>query len=540
MMQHLKKVRTGLAAKLAISLVAGTAAFSVIWGYFNIRDLRRRNEAEVRATADRITEVIRSSTHYQMLHHDREGLRNIIQEIGRQSGINRIRIFDRENRIQISTGASEVGTTQTPPAADRIFTGQRGERLLGVVRPIDNMPACSQASCHSHPAGQRVLGLIDANLSLARVDAEASAQQQHLVVVTLLAAILVSAFGVLFIWIMVYKPVKELMVGTHRVADGDLDYRLPIHSADELGDLAASFNKMTADLAAAHGEITSWAHTLEQRVEQKTQELESAHKTLLANEKMASIGKLAATVAHEVNNPLFGILTYARLTLKKLSGCAAECPAADADKAEMAQNLDIIERESKRCGDIMRNLLTFARQAPSHRDINDVHTIIGRAVLLVRHKLDLQQIQLTQQLGADVPSVDCDGNQIQQVILVLLVNAAEAMPSGGRIEIHTACEAGFVRIRVRDNGPGIPAEVLPKIFEPFFTTKEDQLRTGLGLAVAKSIVEQHGGEITVQSKPGEGTEFLVTLPAPQTGGALKSREHRIAADTAGYARPLLT
>jgi two-component system NtrC family sensor kinase len=272
---------------------------------------------------------------------------------------------------------------------------------------------------------------------------------------------------------------------------------------------------MTGDLENAHQEITSWARTLEDRVEAKTQELERAHKTLLNNEKMASIGKLAATVAHEVNNPLFGVLTYARLTSRKLTGC--EIP--EADKAEMLDQLSIIERESKRCGDIMRNLLTFARQAPSHRDMNDVNMLIGRAVVLVKHKLDLQQIVLEQDLAADLPPVSCDAGQVQQVILILLVNAAEAMGNApeGRIEVHTSWQsaAGLVRIALRDNGPGIPEEVMSKIFEPFFTTKEDQLRTGLGLAVAKSIVEQHGGEISVHSRPGEGTEFLVTLPAGQ-------------------------
>jgi two-component system NtrC family sensor kinase len=168
----------------------------------------------------------------------------------------------------------------------------------------------------------------------------------------------------------------------------------------------------------------------------------------------------------------------------------------------------------------MRNLLTFARQAPSRRDTNDINTLIERATVLVRHKLDMQEIALDQDLAADVPPLVCDAGQIQQVMLILLVNAAEALgaqagKNRGRIEVKTAREGGAVKIHVRDNGPGIPDDVMPKIFEPFFTTKEEQQRTGLGLAVAKSIVEQHGGEITVQSKKGVGTEFLVSLPVGQ-------------------------
>jgi two-component system NtrC family sensor kinase len=526
-----KRFRIGLAAKLAICLVASTAAFFTLFGYLNLRQQRRHSEAQILQSADRITDVIRRSTHYEMLHNDREALYNIIQELGSEPGIRRIRIFNKEGSIRFSTEPSEVGTVvdkraeacygcharQEPltklarPDRARIFTDRQGHHLLGVIRPIENSPACANAACHSHPAEQRVLGVIDANLSLATVDSEAEQQLQRLRAATVLAGILVSLLAVVFIWVVIAKPLRELIGGIHRVAGGDLNYRLPVRTEDELGDLAASFNKMTVDLEAAHSEITGWARTLEDRVERKTQELERAHKTLLSNEKMASIGKLAATVAHEVNNPLFGVLTYARLTLKKLAGC--DIP--DSDKAEMVEHLQIIEHESKRCGDIMRNLLTFARQAPSHRDWNDINTLMTRAIVLVRHKLDLQQIVLEQDLASDLPPISCDAGQIQQVILVLLVNAGEAMANGGRITVSTRRsmpDVASVAIRIRDTGPGIPEDAMPKIFDPFFTTKEEQQRTGLGLAVAKSIVEQHGGEITVQSRKGEGTEFLVLLP----------------------------
>jgi two-component system NtrC family sensor kinase len=293
-----------------------------------------------------------------------------------------------------------------------------------------------------------------------------------------------------------------LIDGTHRVAEGDLSYRLPVTSDDELGDLARSFNKMTGEVEGVHAEI-------EERVRRKTAELEKAHKVLLATEKMASVGKLAATVAHEINNPLFGILTYARLVLRNLMKLNVE------GRDEMAEQLQTIERESKRCGDLVKNLLTFSRQAPSNREPQDLNTIIHRATLLVKHKLDMQSIELRESLAEGLPPVECDANQIQQVILVLMVNASEAMPKGGTLEVSTefdkAAEQGVVR--VRDTGSGIPADVLPRIFDPFFTTKEDVNRTGLGLAVAAGIVEQHTGEITVHSTPGEGTEFRVALPA---------------------------
>lgn len=516
------RIRVGLAAKLAICVVASTAAFFGLFGYLNLRMERRQSQDLIVQSADRISDLILRSTRYEMLHNDREALYNVIRELGTEPGIRRIRIFNKEGRITISTEPGEIDTVvdqraeacyachaQSAPLTKlnrpdraRIFTDKRGERTLGVIRPIENSPACSNSACHVHPPGQRVLGVVDANLSLATVDAQMGQHQATLGWFLAGAIVFGSLMSVLFIWAVVYQPVKELIQGTHRVAGGDLDYRLPIRSDDELGELAVSFNTMTAEVAGAHAEI-------EEQVRRKTGELERVYRTLLSSEKMASIGKLAATVAHEINNPLFGILTYARLVLREL--LKHEIPGRD----ELVEQLGIIERESKRCGDLVKNLLTFGRQAPSHRESNDMTAVVRRAVALVKHKLDMQGIGLKEHLAPDLPPVDCDANQIQQAILVLLVNASEAMGQGGTIEVATEFdpETTQVSVKVKDTGSGIPGDVLPHIFDPFFTTKEDQLRTGLGLAVAHSIVEQHAGEISVRSTPGEGTEFTVMLPA---------------------------
>jgi len=523
-------VRPGLAVKLAVCLVVSTAAFFAVFGYLNLRLQRRQSEEMVLQSADRISDLIQRSTRYQMLRNDREALYQVIQTIGSEPGIRRIRIFNEEGRISYSTDPAEVDTyvdkraeacyachaREAPltkldrPDRARIFRDARGERVLGLIRPIENQPACAEAACHAHPAERRILGVIDTDLSLAPVDAQLATHQAQLVRFTVVALILFSLVSVLFVWVVAHKPVKELMAGTKKVAAGDLAYRLPVRSRDELGELAASFNKMTEELARAQQELTGWARTLEERVERKTSELRQAQAHLVASEKMAALGKLAATVAHEVNNPLSGILTYARLTQKALEADGRD----PAKKTEMLEQLRIIERESRRCGDIMRNLLTFARQAPPQREPQQLNTLVERTLALVQHWLELQGIELEKKLAADLPPLACDAGQIQQVLLALLVNAAEAMPRGGCLRVSTAYdpEARRVETRVADTGPGIPADVLPRIFEPFFTTKEDEQRTGLGLAVAESIVEQHGGEITVRSAPGAGAEFIVHLP----------------------------
>jgi len=515
------KFRVGLAAKLAMCVIASTAAFFSLFGFLNLRMERAHSRSMVEESAARITDVILRSTRYEMLHNDRDALVNIVQELGSEPGIRRIRIFNKDGRITLSNGPAETGQVvnkteegciqchaQVPPldkpaasARAREFT-EGGVRMLGVMRAIYNSPDCSSAACHAHPASQRVIGIVDAHLSLAEVDAQMQAHQRALTWFLVGAIVFGCAAAVLFMWVVVYRPVKRLIDGAHRVAGGDLAYRLPVRSEDELGDLAAAFNKMTAEVEGVQAKI-------EEQVRRKTAELERAHKTLLSTEKMASIGKLAATVAHEINNPLFGILTYARLVLRAL--LKLDIPGRD----ELAEQLQTIERESKRCGDLVKNLLTFSRQAPSNREPNDLNAVVRRAILLVKHKLDMQSVDLVERLAADLPPAHCDANQIQQVVLVLLVNASEAMPKGGRLEVSTEFDAPSEQcvVLVKDNGAGIPEDVLPRIFDPFFTTKEDQLRTGLGLAVAHSIVEQHAGGISVRSTPGEGTEFRVALPA---------------------------
>ncbi|HEU0139096.1 MAG TPA: ATP-binding protein [Bryobacteraceae bacterium] len=525
-----RKVRAPLALKLAVCLVIGTAGFFAFAGYLNLNMQRRNYERLVLASADRVSDIIQRSTRYQMLLNNREGVYHLIRDVGSEPGIRRVRIFNKEGLISYSTEPGEVGrlvdkraeecyachaqeqplTKLDRPDRARIFKDPGGERILAVIQPIENQPDCSNAACHAHPESKRILGVIDAQLSLRAVDEQMAGHQTQITTLTALAVLLFSALSAVFIWGVVHRPIKELMAGTKKVAGGELDLRLPVRSHDELGALAQSFNKMTSELEQAHAELTEWARTLEDRVRIKGEALERAHSSLVASEKMASLGKLAATVAHEVNNPLFGMLTYARLTIKTLQ-------AGDIDpkaRAAMIENLKIIERESLRCGEIMKNLLTFARQQRPHRAPTDLNTLVDRAVKLVRHKLEMQDIDLEVTLDPAIPEIRCDSGQIQQVILVLTVNAAEAMPQGGRLTMATACDTTkrTAEVRVRDTGSGIPPEALNKIFEPFFTTKEDQHRTGLGLAIAKNIVEQHAGSLAVESQPGKGTEFVLTLP----------------------------
>ena len=382
--------------------------------------------------------------------------------------------------------------------------------MLGIITPIENQPGCSNAACHAHPAGQQVLGVLDTNLSLAKADAQLAVSSARMLSYTAGAILIVAVLSWLFVWRVVGEPIKALKKGTKHLSQGELGYQIEVQSQDEVGDLAHSFNDMSLQLRAANEEIVNWAKTLEDRVEQKTKELNRAHDHVLHVEKMASLGKMAAVVAHEINNPLSGILTYAKLLRKWVGSGQTE----HEKREEAMQCLELIAAESRRCGDLIKNLLTLSRTAPMNVQSTDLHAVIDRCLLLVRHQLELGGVEVQLNFAKDLPRVPCDPAQIEQVLLTLIMNAKDAMPRGGNLWIETRVSADEteIEILVRDDGAGIAPGVLPHIFEPFLTTKESGRGVGLGLAISRGIVERHNGRIEVASELGRGTTFSITLP----------------------------
>jgi two-component system NtrC family sensor kinase len=308
------------------------------------------------------------------------------------------------------------------------------------------------------------------------------------------------------------KPIRALVAATQSVSRMDLDKPIVIGSSEDLDEVARSFNAMRERLKAALAEIQEFTHRLEAKVAERTQQLQTAHQKLSQSNRLAGLGQLAASVAHEVNNPLSGILNLAMLMQRILRDDGVPPERVE----EFRKYLSTVVSETERVGRVVSDLLAFSRWSKPQRADADLNKLVRATVSLVSHKLKLMNLDVEVALDDNLPAVPCDGAQIRQVLLNLLLNAAEATPEGrgGHVRIETRAEegGGSAVIAVSDTGEGIPPENLARIFDPFFTTKPEGKGVGLGLAVSYGIVEAHGGEIDVESKIGVGTTFTVRLP----------------------------
>lgn len=306
-----------------------------------------------------------------------------------------------------------------------------------------------------------------------------------------------------FITATIIHPLKDMVTATNKIAEGDLKHRVNIDSRDEVGQLAHSFDQMTENLEKANHKLVQWGKTLERRVEERTQELSEAQDFLIQSEKMASLGKMAAGVAHEINNPLTSILINTHLMLEQLK-----------KDERFYENLSLVAAETSRCSEIVKGLLEFSRQSPPRKIPTDLNLLLEKTVKLLENQAAFHNIRIIRRLTVGLPPTRVDEGQIKQVFWNLIINAAQAMPEGGELTITSRpSEHGdAIEILFQDTGHGIPAEQLNKLFDPFFTTKSSG--TGLGLAVSYGILRQHKAEITVRSEPGKGSTFTVRFQIP--------------------------
>jgi two-component system NtrC family sensor kinase len=387
------------------------------------------------------------------------------------------------------------------------------------MEAIRNEPSCSSASCHEHPPDQAVLGIVDIAYSLDAIDRSSRNYGIFIVLVTLGVVVLVSLSVGILLQRLIYLPVKDLETGAKRVAAGDLEHEIPVRNEDEFGRVAASFNQMTGALKTSMQEMQELVQTLESKVKERTRELMVAEAEVAQGEKLASVGLLASGIAHELNNPLTGVLTFTSLLRKKME-----------DGSPDAEDLDLVIRETKRCASIIRRLLDFAREKVPVKKFFNLNQLILDTIAFIDRPATLQDIEITTDLDPKLPEIWGDDDLIKQVILNILVNAQQAIDGEGKITVQSRLRmvraAGApggepqrcVEVAISDTGCGIPEANLQRIFDPFFTSKEVGKGTGLGLSVSYGIVKAHGGQIKVESVVGEGSVFRVCLPVePPTG-----------------------
>jgi two-component system NtrC family sensor kinase len=415
-------------SKIGLKLIVAVGIITIViigaFSYFSIQAQSDVLLSQAEIQANKLSETIKNSTHSSMLQNKREEIHTIINAISQETSIREIRVLNKEGRIMFSSQNDLIGKMVDKQAEscyachtadkplERLPINERvrvykihpdSSRILGVINPIYNDKSCWNADCHAHPKEQKVLGVLDVKMDLTDVDRQISNSEFRFIIFAIIAIVALSFIIGFFVRKWIGKPVKELVTATNQVSTGNLNYTIKSLGKDELGILAMSFNNMTKKLAEARMQ-------------------------LFQSDKMASLGRLAAGVAHEINNPLTGVLTYSSFLLKRTKG-----------NPEVQEDLQVIVRETKRSREIVKSLLDFARQSVPKKQHADINEIIEQAISVINNQLSLKQIKLEKNLESNLPQVTVDTNQVQQVFINLIVNASDAIgKDGGTIKISSS------------------------------------------------------------------------------------------------------
>ncbi len=517
-----------LAAKLIIAIGLLMAIGSFIFWYALLYKQKKDIMAIAVKYGNSFIEFTKESTRHSILTSQcqQTEMQRVLKNLSTPEGVQRVKIFNHKGMIFSSSHEEDIGnfvdkasiackgchleperssTLLRTPQKWSVYESKEGFTALKMVDVISNEPSCYTASCHVHPKEQKILGFVEADFSLALLNEalfkQGLALTGYVFIFTLAASV---SLGVI-LYKLVSRPIHELAHGMDKVAAGELDYSVPIKSQDEMGKLAETFNAMTKDVKAARDQRESWTRLLEEEVAKKTEEIQKTHAALVQTEKLVSLGRMAAGVAHEINNPLTGVVTFSHLMLKRV-------PPGSQD----AEDLQIIIEQAERCAKIIKNLLTFARATPSEKGEVAVTEVLNRTIYMVRNQAKFHNIKFDIKIEDTQCITIGDASQFQQIFLNMLINAADAMNERGTITIATrkivVDNKPFIEIEFTDTGSGIAEESMGKLFEPFFTTKPVGKGTGLGLAVSHGIVKHYGGHILVKSVVGKGTSFFIRVP----------------------------
>ncbi|MEI7816003.1 MAG: ATP-binding protein [Desulfuromonadales bacterium] len=514
-------IRISLIAKLTCATSLILLVFMGLLDNINLKNFRKVMVNYAVSNAEEVADIINQSAYDAMMKNDKTSLYHLIGRVGESKNIEHIRLINKKGAVVFSNTKNEIGSVigkhsdecimchgsaspgMLPSSMNRsrIIVNRSGKETLGFTKVIYNQPACVAASCHFHGKGETVLGVLDISISLEMLRQKSHEYRLEFVMLTCLLLLIIGMLVIILTHYLIDIPVQRLVRHSTLVAGGDLKSRVPVTSRDELGALSEAVNLMTESLGKADKELKGWADSLENKVEERSREIKLMEEQLRRSEKLASIGTLAAGVAHEINNPLTGILLYASI----LSG----------DKRLDSELLPDVERviaETQRCAGIVKHLLEFSRESLPEKGIIVLDAILDEVVTFFHNQPDFENIVISKNYGSDLPPIAVDPNQIRQVFINLVINAGHAMLQGGNLEITTcrSSDGKFICATLKDSGNGIAEENLARIFDPFFTTKSEG--TGLGLSISYGIIENNGGKIEVKSIVGEGTAFTVMLP----------------------------
>lgn len=490
----------------------------------------------VRQNGNNISSIVEGALYYSMLENDKAMLQRTLDIISTMSGIDEVNMYDHNDSLAYTSVSTELEFKTNPnckechvdlasmfDAEDKSYrivgemnncqqlSNGENERHLIIRKPILNERSCYTSACHAHSENDEVLGSLIIKLPLKDLDSFVrKSSTNFLLLATLITSLLLTVL-IIFTRKKIKDPLNSIIQASEAVSKGDNSMRLDI-KPDLLNDLklvSLAFNNMLDNIDTAAKELQNWSLQLEYKVQKKTEELSEAQNELIHVERIASLGKLSSSVAHEINNPLSGILVFTKLIYKQLNAPDFYHPK----KESILKHLKFIETETKRCGDIVRGLLDFSRKDQDDFVITNLHQILKATYDLMTHSIKIADINFITDFKANYDQIYCSPNQIKQACVALLVNASEAVQEQGEIAIRTSNpDEDSIKFEISDNGNGIAPQDMPHIFEPFFSTKSDASGIGLGLSIVHGIIENHKGTIEVDSEPRVGTTISIILP----------------------------
>ncbi|MCF8233371.1 MAG: hypothetical protein K9G67_04330 [Bacteroidales bacterium] len=490
----------------------------------------------IRQNGNNIGSIVEGALYQSMLKNDKSSLQNTLDVIHAMPGIDEVNMYDSQDNLAYSTFIYDSANQIHPnckachndmqsmfplkeksykiidkESACKMTTGGNGHRQLLIRSPIFNERSCYTASCHAHNQTEQVLGSLIIKVPLEELDKAVSDSTQDFFVLASVSTLLLVGSLILFTRKKIKHPLNAIISASEAVSKGDRSKRLDIKPGllEDIRMVSMAFNNMLDNLDKANKELENWSHQLEYKVQKKSEELSKIQNELIHVERIASLGKLSSSVAHEINNPLSGVLTYTKLVHKQLDKMNLD----DKTSESMLKYLRIIETETKRCGDIVKGLLDFSKKDQKNFENRSLHKILNETFNLMAHQMKMADVYFYKELLAENDAVYCNENQIKQACVAILVNASEAISEKGEILMKTTNpDKTHIRLDISDNGSGIAPEDMSHIFEPFFSAKQKASGIGLGLAIVHGIVQSHKGKIEIQSEPGEGTTISIFLP----------------------------